>query len=421
MALTLSTANAVLKNDYQGAIREQLNNNCFLLSQIDKNTKDVVGSRAAHAVHIKRSSGIGARADGGTLPTAASQTYLQPYIPIRSNYARIQITGKTIEAMKSDRGAFTRAIKSEMDGARNDEGRDVNRQVFGTSNGVIAQCGTTSSATTVVLASATDLAALYQLYNDGGMVVDIGTVADPVAVATGRTVTSVDIDNKTIAISGAAVTTSSSHYVFRTGSGGASSESGLENDGQVELTGIRHIVDDATTLHQISYSTYPVWKATVKGNSGTNRNLSEALVSTAYHTANRKSGKFVDLMVCSDGVQRAAAALMTSMRRNVDTVDLKAGYSGMRWSFTGEGDKMGKPLALKWDQDCPGNRIFGLATSELVEYVMLDWTWDDTDGNVLSRVQNQDAFEAFLKKYHELACIQRNAHFVVEDLNEVSA
>ena len=35
MSLTLSTADEVLKEDYKGPIREQLNNNTYLLTQVE--------------------------------------------------------------------------------------------------------------------------------------------------------------------------------------------------------------------------------------------------------------------------------------------------------------------------------------------------------------------------------------------------
>jgi hypothetical protein len=50
---------------------------------------------------------------------------------------------------------------------------------------------------------------------------------------------------------------------------------------------------------------------------------------------------------------------------------------------------------------------------------MSDWSWMDSDGAVLSRVSGQDAYEATLYKYTELACSQRNANFVIKDITEV--
>ena len=147
MTLQLSAAEAVLKDDYGDEPRDFINNSVFIQSQIETNTDDITGRRALHAAHTRRSSGVGNRGDNGTLPTAGRQQYANTYIPVRYSYGRIQLTGPTIEAMGTERGSFVRAIDSEMNGMQNDVARDRNRQIWGTSNGVIAQCGTTSSST----------------------------------------------------------------------------------------------------------------------------------------------------------------------------------------------------------------------------------------------------------------------------------
>ena len=419
MALTYSTADAVLKEDYKD-LREQLNQSTFMLSQIETNTDDVVGLRAKLAIHRGRSSGVGARGDGGTLPTAANQGYSEVDVPLRFQYGRVQITGPTIAAMSKDRGAFTRAVKSEMDGIRNDLRRDVNRQVWGTSNGVIARCGTTSNSTTVVLHADTTAVQGRQL-KDGSFLVDIGTVADSdLRTVTAREVSAVvtTAGSMTFVVSGAAITTASTDYVFRAGSGGATDGSGMVGDGQFELTGLQTIVDSGTEVFNLNGATIAAWNSTVDSNSGTTRSVSENLVNKNVQTVEIESGQQVKLLVGSDGVSRAISNLLTSTRRNIDNVELEAGYSGIKWSTVLEGTASNGPIALVYDRDAPSNRLFGLSTDQLVEFVGEDWGWMDQDGAVLSRVANADAYEATYLKYHELATRQRNAHFVIEDLTE---
>ena len=78
-----------------------------------------------------------------------------------------------------------------------------------------------------------------------------------------------------------------------------------------------------------------------------------------------------------------------------------------------------RATVLVWDQDCVENTLYGLATDKLVQYVGSDWDWMDQDGAVLSRVSNQDAYEATMFKYHELATTKRNAHFRIDDISHV--
>lgn len=419
MPATLSTANAVLKEDYKG-FGDLINQKFFILSQVDKDSDNVQGRRAIHAVHVSRNSGVGARAEGGTLPTAGQQGYQDTYVPMRYNYGSIKLSGPVISAMSSDRGSFVRAVSSEMDGLELDLRRDVNRQIWGTSDGVIATCGTTNTSTTVQLAATTTATQMRQLWADGGSVVDIGTVASPTSVASARTVTAYDPANLTITISGAAIsTTNNTTKVLRAGAGGATSNSGTFGDGQSELTGLQTIVNDSGTLHGIDSSSYPIWKAYVDSNSGTNRAVSETLVNKGIQEINIASGGNIKAIVGSPGVSRAIANLMTSIRRNVDRVDLKAGYSGIAWTTPLEGMSGASQPAVLWDRDCPGNAAYLLDFDALVNYVQEDWGWADLDGSVLSRDPNgTDAWLAFYRRYHEMACNNRNKLGVIKDLTE---
>ena len=421
MAASLSTVDAILKDDYKDFL-DNLNEANFILSQVETRKDTVQGRIARHAVHLGRSSGVGARAENGTLPTAGNQAYATVPVPVRYVYGRIQLSGPTIRQAVSDRGAFIDALDAEMEGIKRDAMKDVNRQLWGTSNGVIAQCGTTSSSTTVVLAASTGSTALRQLFFDGGMVVDIGTVAAPTTVASARTVTSVDETNKTIAISGAAVSTTSSHFVFRSGAGGASNNSGQPGDGQVELTGLQTIVDDTAVLHTINPSSQPKWKSYVNANGGTNRSITETLITGSIMKTLTNSGKKPSLLVSAEGVNLAVSNLLLSLKRNMEQTNLKGGYAGIQFyspSVSGKGDE--SPTVLYADFDCPNNRLYGINPEVLVFHQVGDgFQFMDLDGAVMNRKPDLDAYEATLYMYGELACKQRNAHFVIKDITEVT-
>jgi hypothetical protein len=421
MSATLSTVDAILKDDYKEYL-DNLNNANFILSQIETRKDTVQGRIARHAVHLGRSSGVGARSESGTLPTAGNQAFATVPVPVRYVYGRIQISGPTIKQAVTDRGAFIDALDAEMEGIKNDAMKDVNRQLWGTSNGVIAQCGTTTTANVVVLAASTGSTALRQLFFDGGMVVDIGTVASPATIASARTVTSVDEVNKTITISGATISTTSSHFVFRSGAGGASSNTGQPGDGQVELTGLQTIVDDTSILHTINPSTQPKWKAYVNANGGANRSVTETLITGSIMKTLTNSGKKPSLLVSAEGVNLAISNLLLSLKRNMEQTQLKGGYAGIQFyspSVSGKGDEA--PTAIYADFDCPNNRLYGINPEVLVFHQVGDgFQFMDLDGAVMNRVPNADAYEATMYMYGELACKQRNAHFVIEDLTEVS-
>lgn len=401
--LTLTTAAEALKEDYKGVIREQINQKVMLLNQIEKNTDDVEGKRAILSLHVTRNTGVGNRAEGGTLPSAGNQGHAEERIPLKYSYGRLQVSGPVIRAMKSDRGSFARAVQMESKGLVNDLRRDVNRQLFGTSDGVVATATTTNNSTTLNLATTTSVVKLRQIAD---MVkIDVGTTTDVDAVAAGLTVSAVDYTNKTVTVD-SAITTTSSHRVFRAGVGGGGNPAGIE------LTGLQSIVDDTATLFNVNPSTYASWVAVDNGNSGTNRSFSENLAAKVIMDIDIAGGEEPNFAICSDGVQRSVAAVLQPLRRFNNTMDLKGGFKGVELQCGGVS------LPLTWDRDCPANSIYFLNTEHLVHFEASDWEWMDDDGNVLSRVANTDAYEATLYKDHELATPKRNAHGRLVDITE---
>jgi hypothetical protein len=151
----------------------------------------------------------------------------------------------------------------------------------------------------------------------------------------------------------------------------------------------------------------------VDSNGGSLRSVSENSFAKAQQRVKINGGSTIDLWVCSDGVHRAYANLLTGLKRFPQTVDLKGGYQGLTASAGGAAQ-----APVTYDRDAPDNSAFGLSTNNLIEFQMSDWEWMDEDGAVLQRVIGQDAYEATLFKYAELATDKRNAHALVTDLTE---
>lgn len=404
--LDFTTADKVLKEDYLPPVREQLNMQNALLAQVEKNSKDIEGRRANLSVHLGRTSGVGARPEGGTLPSAGNQSYGTELIPVKNMYGRIQVSGPVIAAMRSDKGSFVRAVDSEMKGLTADLKRDVNRQLWGTSDGIIASAGTTGNSTTLQLASTTSNAQIRQIVD--AVKIDLGTAADVDVVAAGLTVSGFSYANKTVTVDTAVTTTvASSHKVFKAGvfAGGA-------NNTTTELTGLQTIVAATGALFNLNPATagQTAWQSYVDSNSGTNRSLSENLLASAIHNVAIASGEEPNIAFSSDGVHRSFANLLTSLKRFNNTVEVKGGFKGLEMTAGGGS------IPFLWERDAPENQIFLLNTKNLVEFQMSDWDWMDKDGAILSRVSNTDAYEAVLFKYCELATDQRNAHGLIKDV-----
>lgn len=401
--LTTTLADAVLKDAYEKPTRDQLNNSNKLVPQVQKNTKDFVGRDAYITMHVGRNTGIGARLEGEVLPVAGNQRHVRQLVPCRSQYGEIRLTAQSIKFMASNRGSFIRATDSEMSGIKRDVGRDMNRQYWGTSNGVIATCGTTTASTTVQLATLTPEQVMVG-FKEGSYVVDIGTVANPQLIAANRAITSADITNHTITISGGAVTTSASHFIFRQGAGGTGAN-------QRESTGVQTIIDDTAPLFGIDPAVEFTWASLVDGNSGNLRPVSEGMITKMLMRTGYRSGSTPNLLWCEGGVYRAIGNLLSGMKRIVNTNALRGGYTGLAF------DGAGVACSITDDRDAPPNKIYGMSTEDFVEYVNTDWEFEKTDGNILRLATDRThAFTADWYSFRELSVYRRNSHFRIDDV-----
>ena len=404
MPANLSTFDNALREDYLPPLRDQLNNGNVLLAQLERGSEDVVGREAVLSIHVSRNSGVGSRAERGTLPTAGSQGYEDPRVRVKYHTARIDVSVPAMRASRNDEGAFARLLDREVSGAVKDLKRDVNRQLYGTSNGVIATIeGTGSTTTNIVFAAGTPQSAIRQL--EVGMVIDIGNDATFTNVGTARTITANSGTALTItpALSGAPVDADS---IVRSGAGGGGAD-------QKEFSGLQTLVDSTGTVHGVAAST--VWSSYENSNGGTLRPFNDSLIEKAQHETNIRSGESANFLVTSNGAYRSFAQQLKSQKRFNNTNDLKGGFKALS---VDSGDGI-ESLSLVWDRDCPDSTAFGLHLADYKIHEMSDWEWMDEDGAVLSRVSGVMAYEATLFKFAELCTSRRNASWKLQDLLEV--
>jgi hypothetical protein len=412
---TKTTADAALQEDYQPLVREQINNDIPILTYVEKNTKDTDGRRAVLSLHVTRNAGVGNRAEGGTLPTAGYQGFAEERVPLFSIYGRGQLSGQLLKSADTNSAAFERALDGETKRITNDVKRDVNRQIWGTSDGVIAQTALTTSSLGVLLASsasgATTAASDVQFRQlEVGMLVDIGTVAAPTLKTSGNAIvetagTGTAADPYRIVLT-SVVTTTGTDFIFRSGNGGSGAN-------QKEVTGLQSIIDSTGTLFNVNPTTYPVWKSIELSNSGTNRQISETLMAQCVQEINIASGTWPNLGVTHHGVFRAYANTLLGLKRFNNTVSLKGGYA-QGIPFIGGG---GNEIPIVTDRDAPANALYFINTDHLTEFMMSDWEFMQEDGAVLNRVANADAYEFVLFKYMEVATDRRNTHGKILDLS----
>ena len=407
MAFDLTAAASVLKEDYKGPIREQLNMGTPLLAEIQKQSDMTQGKRIYIPLHIYRSEGIGARADGGSLPTAYAQGYKEAVENVAYQYGRIEVTLPTIESTKTDSGAFLRAVDAETKGITSELKEDHDRQIarnglFGNPNeGVLVRTTDGASSATTWTIDTPDVTSIRTLRV--GMVVDVTDNAGAAltngagrvisAVTSAGVVTMGTANGHTDP--GGALDTVALGRVYRTG------------NKSNEVIGLPGIIDDSSTLHGLAPATYTFWKSTNLNNSGTPRALSEDLMQQTLDSIAADSGEEPDAIVCEYTQRRKFYALLSSMKRAVNTVELKGGFTALTFNDT---------LPLIIDRFCPTSVMYFINRKHLFLEQMADWDWADQDGSVLSRVSGKPNFEAFLFKFCNLVTDRRNAFGKLADL-----
>lgn len=405
MPATLASITPILKEVYRGRIREQLNNEVTALKRMTRSsagvTNETGGKYVTFPIHTRRNSGIGSRFESEALPAPGQQGHAAARVGLKYAYGGIQLTGQAISLSDTDPKAFAKALDNEVEGMKNDLKKDMNRQIYGSGNGAVGVVKTTNAATTVIEVND---ARLFQL----GMVVDLqtGTTVN----VSGREVTAISLaaGANTITISGANVAVTAGDLIVRKGSGVAAA-------GNRELTGLSAIVAASGTIYNIDPATEPEWTSEVNANGGTNRALSEGLMTQMVDRIRTRGGS-TSLILQSLGVRRAYANLLTQTRQTVNTQSFTGGFSGLAFTTdTGE-------IPVVADVDAPLNTQWFINEDSFTFYRDKEWDWLERGDGIWKQVRDAsgdyDAWYARLVEYHELGCDRRNTNGRISDLTE---
>ena len=370
--LTMTAIQEALKNFYLPSMVTQINEKTDpFMAAMSKGSESVSGSKIIMALRYGRNGGVGNRADDGDLPTPSSRKTKQAKWETKNLFARIMLTDKTMKASANSRGAFVDILEAELEDAMMDAKENFARQLYGDGSGVITACKANTAVNTVLVDSTIALAE--------GMLIDIVTSSTGVVLAAAREITQVDHIAGSITISGAAVTTATTHGVTVAGSYG------------LEMTGLAKILTPDTTIYEIDRSSNKWMNPNVFAAAGA---LSENTIQKGIDAAEIAAGSEIDFMIGSHGVRRAYIYLFNTQKRVVNTIDLKGGWKALDYNGVG----------LTASKYMPAGALYQLASKDFKMYQMSEFDWLDKDGAVLSRVANKAAYEATLYKYADIGC-----------------
>lgn len=406
MAATLTSITPILKEVYQGRIREQLNSDTKTLKRILRSsagvTNEIGGKYVTFPIHTRRNSGIGSRIEMQALPTPGQQGYASARVGLKYAYGGIQLTGQAIALSDSDPKAFAKSLDQEIDGLKTDVQKDMNRQIYGSGNGAISTATGANTTVSIPVADARN----FQI----GEVLD--TINGTTITNTGLIVASVDLTagaNKVIVTVAPGVATANGHLLVRSGSGVSA---GPVNR---EITGFAAIVASSGTLYNVDPTVEPEWVASVDNNAGVLRSLTEGRMITMADNIRTKGGK-TTVIFQSLGLRRAYFNLLSQQRQVVNEQKFTGGFTGLAFT-TDDGE-----IPVVADIDAPLNTQWFINEDALTYYRDEEWHWLDRDGSMWKQVRDTngdyDAFYARLVEYHELGTERRNTHGRVDDLTE---
>lgn len=352
----------------------------------------VDGRRVVYPLHIGRNTGVMSSVEGATLPTAGRQNFVDVHIPLRKVVGRINVTKDVIDASRTNRGSFKRAMSTEMDGLVRDISDYRNEMICGYGTGIVARVATTGSAnaTTVTLNApggftgttnpnryiqANQLLALVR----AGAVIGIYSVVAPVESGTYNQMT----------VSANTLTATADDYLVRAAATGTTLIT--DTDWQNTFMGLFGLVDDGTyvrVLHGVDRQSYPVFRSFVVANVSS---LALDSMQRAFDAADMKGDGTINEMWCEHGVRRAYLTLLEADRRY--TSEKLMNPDGGTKAVKG-GDITFGGVPLKVERDFPYGTLVGVDKDVLQRYVGVRGQWEDEDGRILDRSANTHDFTA---------------------------
>jgi hypothetical protein len=382
--LNITAVAEALKEYYLPGLRYQLNDQASVfLTQLERDSESVIGKEIVMYLRYGRVGGIGNRADDGDLPTPNSRKGKQAKWETKNLFSRFQISDKTIEASRSNMGAFVQALDQEIADCETDAKLDLSRQALGDGTGALCTVTAYTEGAAVTVSDTT--------YLCEGMLIDIYTTTTKDTSA--AEIIAVDEATNVITLSATPTTAPAANDVIY-----------VAGNKGLELTGLKAVFE-ANTLYGIARADYPFLKATRTNVGG---EIADVNIQKAIDESERKAGAKINFLMGSYGVRRAYLNLMSVTKQTVNSLDLKGGFSALSYNN----------IPFVADKYIPAGKLHCLDLGDWKLYQMGDYSWLDRDGAMLTRVSGKPVWEATLVKYCDIGCQRPRAQVELYGITE---
>lgn len=421
--MDLTYFDKVLKDVYGPAIQEQLSMlNVFSEFVEENETATWTGRQVRYPIHVGRNQGVGTAGENQPLPRAGKQSYAECVIPAKYNYGRIRLTAQVIKQSLTDRGAFERAMESEMTGLVRDLANDLERQRFGAGTGVLCLVNgamTDTTSTTIAVDSPYGVSAVVngcRFLNPGMTVAVIHPVTDATVEGT-FTVSTINAAGTVVTFTAAiGAALSNNARIVRWNPEDAT---GATNNLGKESMGLLGLIDDGTyvgTLHGVNRTVYPIFKSPVIGSVAT-LELDEIQQGVdAVDELGKGDFGANGVFFCHHSVRRAYLTLLTADRQYTSGSPVKmdggVAHAGIRRA--GEITYGDRPWRIA--KHAPYNMLFGVLKGSLTRYILVKGEWADDDGTILRNVFGYDTWDGFYRIWDELHTDRPNDGFRLDGI-----
>ena len=396
----------VLKIRYEKGIVDALNQEQPVLNLMKKETEGWSGKQVTFPGKLTRNFAAAATAEGGNLHDAGAQAYKDFVIPVKYNHGRIQLTAAVMKASENSKGAFARALGSEIDGLVLDLANYRGRVVMGYGASVLCLTnGDPGTTTTITVDSPLGVAGSVNgnKYIQPGMYVAVLNPSGPAIRAGGaRTVSTVAADGNSFTISAAAdAAVADNDWVVIANS--ATSTTLADTTTNLEQMGLLGIVDGTTyvsTFHGIDRSASPgtqLQSVVISSVGALSADVIQRGIDSVYQKARGKTSH----LIMEHATRRAYLTMMENDRRYMGASLMKpdAGSAAAKMADLRFGE-----IPIVVDKDCPYGTIFGVEADTMTRWILTEGEWADETGAILRFVANQDSYEAIYRIFDNFSC-----------------
>jgi len=373
MVITMDHMEQALKTKYLSVCQSQINDKTTaFFAAIPKGSEDMTGKEAVFAMRYGRNGGTGARDEYGDLPLTNPRQTKQAKLTMKNIMARTMFTQKVIDASKDSAGSFVNVMSTELEEVMKDAKEQVARMLQGDGSGFFGSVTANSNSTTIAVDGIVGFAP--------GLILDIFNAAGDTLKYSQVYVSDVDYGLSTILVKtnpGAVV---------------AGDKFCINGSNGKELTGLGKVFS-ADPLYGIDRSVNK-WAIPIMINQ--NGAPSEITMQKVLDSIDLTSGASPNMLMCTKGVKRAYMMMEQAFKRNIDYMELKGGFTAMKFH--------NNPLVD--DKYAPAGTMTFITLEDWKLHRLSDWKWADKSGSIFRPVANKLAWEAVLYCFCDIATVR---------------